>query len=391
MHTILSRLHVGLFLLLLCNSTNLWAHLLNMSEITAEIDAVSGELKMQMQLDVLTEMGSEQAYYKFAQMDPAQAQDAYREFLQKLTQAIEVHQADRIYPMSLDDIQLPAEYDLSDFHNGFVWPKTGFVFSASLLNKEPLTIRFNSDFVFEEPIALQIKLVDGNGDLIKRKSRWLVAQQLSPAFPLDQNFTPAIEPLDLAQIPTFITSGYLHILPKGWDHLLFLLVVFLSARSYPQLWRNISLFAFAHCITLSLGSYRAIEIPAYWVEIMITLSIGLSALMPLVMHYNDHRKALNTKWMDWFGSISVSIFGLVHGLGFAWSIAELDQSARQFLVSLGSFAIGLELAQLSFILILIVTLGRYKKQNPETYTKKVAPGLCLLALMVSLSWLAYIL
>ncbi|MDA0963181.1 MAG: HupE/UreJ family protein, partial [Proteobacteria bacterium] len=109
----------------------------------------------------------------------------------------------------------------------------------------------------------------------------------------------------------YIPVGFDHILPKGLDHILFVLgLFFLSTRLRPLIWQ-VSAFTLAHTVTLALGALGYVNIPGSIVEPLIAASIvyvavenlfsdGLSRWRPLVI----------------FG------FGLLHGLGFASVLGE---------------------------------------------------------------------
>ena len=71
----------------------------------------------------------------------------------------------------------------------------------------------------------------------------------------------------------FIVSGFEHIIPKGLDHILFVLgLFFFSLRFGPLLWQ-VTAFTLAHTVTLALASLQIVSIPASIVEPLIAASI----------------------------------------------------------------------------------------------------------------------
>ena len=71
----------------------------------------------------------------------------------------------------------------------------------------------------------------------------------------------------------YLGLGFTHILPKGLDHILFVLGIFLlSRRLRPMLWQ-VSAFTLAHTITLGLTLYGIINVPSSVVEPLIAVSI----------------------------------------------------------------------------------------------------------------------
>ncbi|MDU8942753.1 HupE/UreJ family protein [Ovoidimarina sediminis] len=140
----------------------------------------------------------------------------------------------------------------------------------------------------------------------------------------------------------YVLSGYDHIIPKGLDHILFVLGLFFFALAWrPLLWQ-VSAFTLAHTVTLALATLGIIQIPAEWmwlVEAFIALSISWVAIE------NLFRPALG-----WFRPAIVFGFGLLHGLGFASVLGDVGLPQGQFVVALIAFNVGVELGQLSVIL-----------------------------------------
>ena len=137
----------------------------------------------------------------------------------------------------------------------------------------------------------------------------------------------------------YIPVGFDHILPKGLDHILFVLgLFFLSTRWGPLLWQ-ISAFTLAHTITLGLGALGWVSIPGSIVEPLIAASIVYVAVENLFM------RGLS-RWRP----LVVFIFGLLHGLGFASVLSEFGLPQGQFIPALIGFNVGVELGQVTVIL-----------------------------------------
>jgi hypothetical protein len=136
----------------------------------------------------------------------------------------------------------------------------------------------------------------------------------------------------------YLQLGYTHILPKGLDHILFVLaLLFASTRLGPLVWQ-ISAFTVAHTITLGLATLGVVNLPASIVEPIIALSIAFVAVENIV--FRDM-----TRWRP----AIVFIFGLFHGLGFAGVLAELGLPTGQLVPALLSFNVGVEAGQLTII------------------------------------------
>ena len=150
-------------------------------------------------------------------------------------------------------------------------------------------------------------------------------------------------------IGLYLQLGYTHILPKGLDHILFVLALFFaSTRLKPLIWQ-ISAFTLAHTLTLALATLGLVSLPASIVEPIIALSIAFVAMENLV--FKDM-----TRWRP----ALVFGFGLFHGLGFAGVLSELGLPPGQLVPSLLSFNLGVELGQLTIIVACWLALHRFR-------------------------------
>ncbi|WP_246107371.1 HupE/UreJ family protein [Puniceibacterium confluentis] len=136
----------------------------------------------------------------------------------------------------------------------------------------------------------------------------------------------------------YIPVGFDHILPKGLDHILFVLgLFFLSTRIGPLLWQ-ISAFTLAHTVTLALGAMGWVTLPGSIVEPLIAASIVFVAVENIL-----------TDGLSRWRPLVVFLFGLLHGLGFASVLGEFGLPPGQFFPALIGFNVGVELGQLTVI------------------------------------------
>ncbi len=136
----------------------------------------------------------------------------------------------------------------------------------------------------------------------------------------------------------YIVIGFEHILPKGLDHILFVLGLFFFAFKLRPLLIQVTAFTVAHTITLALAILGIVTVPASIVEPLIAASIVYVAVE------NVFGGALKL----WRTAI-VFCFGLLHGLGFASVLADIGLAPARFAVGLIGFNIGVELGQLTVI------------------------------------------
>jgi len=171
----------------------------------------------------------------------------------------------------------------------------------------------------------------------------------------------------------YVHIGVVHIVPRGLDHILFVVGLFLlSARLAPIVWQ-VSVFTLAHSMTLAAGTLGWVVLPASIVEPLIALSIVLVALENLVSSRLRVRRLM-----------LVFAFGLLHGLGFAGVLSEIGLSANRFLLSLIAFNAGVEIGQLCVVAVCFATVGWFR-DAPGYRRAVIVPGsLCVGA--VGLFW-----
>ncbi|WP_373541808.1 HupE/UreJ family protein [Chamaesiphon sp.] len=172
--------------------------------------------------------------------------------------------------------------------------------------------------------------------------------------PISKNAALIDAPI-LQQITSFVGLGIEHIF-TGYDHILFLVSLLMLGGSLGYLIKVVTAFSISHSITLSLAVLNIVSVPSRWVEIIIALSIGYIAAE------NLWRKEPNlARWQLAFG------FGLIHGLGFSSALQELELPRNNLVVSLISFSAGIEIGQISIVLLTYVCLS-YLRRFPWDLT-----------------------
>ena len=151
----------------------------------------------------------------------------------------------------------------------------------------------------------------------------------------------------------YIKIGFQHIIPKGLDHILFVIGLFLfSAAFRPLLWQ-VTTFTLAHTITLALATLDLIYVPATIVEPLIAASITYVAIENIIGGVLTRRRLA-----------IIFAFGLLHGLGFASVLGEVGLQPTRFLTSLIAFNIGVEIGQLTVIAIAFLGVGLWLRHKP---------------------------
>ena len=202
-------------------------------------------------------------------------------------------------------------------------------------------------------------------------TQWVESGKTSEPFPLER----AVVPLSRwSIIRQYLVLGFTHILPKGLDHVLFVLGIFLLAvRLKPVLWQ-VTAFTLAHTITLALTIYGVVSLPPTIVEPLIALSIVYVAIENV---FTDRLHA----WRP----LVVFCFGLLHGMGFAGVLSEIGLPRSEFVPALLAFNVGVELGQLTVIFAAFLIVGLAFRDKPWYRGRVVVPGSVMIA-AVGLYW-----
>jgi hypothetical protein len=219
--------------------------------------------------------------------------------------------------------------------------------------------------IVADPYPLVIERADG-----QIYTEWIGGTVWSRPIDLTGQFVP---PTRWEIVRQYVVLGYTHILPKGLDHILFVIGLFLlSARAKPVL-LQVTAFTVAHSITLGLSIYGVVSLPPSIVEPLIALSIAYVAVENLV-----------TRELHAWRVLVVFLFGLLHGLGFAGVLRELGLPRSEFLTALLSFNVGVEIGQLSVIAAAALVLSPALRR--PWYRQRVAIPLSIGIALVGVYW-----
>jgi hypothetical protein len=156
----------------------------------------------------------------------------------------------------------------------------------------------------------------------------------------------------------YLKMGVTHIIPNGFDHILFVTSLCLLSNKIKTILWQASAFTVAHSITLALSMKNIIVAPGQLVEPMISLSIVFVAVENILL----------SELKPW-RILIVFFFGLVHGMGFASALNEVGIPRNNFFTSILAFNLGVEAGQIIVILLvfglLVAPFGKrinFKKQ-----------------------------
>jgi hypothetical protein len=172
----------------------------------------------------------------------------------------------------------------------------------------------------------------------------------------------------------YVVLGFTHILPKGFDHILFVLGLFLLNARRRSLLVQVSAFTLAHSITLGLTIYGVVSVPPKVVEPLIAASIAYVAI-----------ENMCTRELKSWRIALVFAFGLLHGMGFAGVLRDLGMPRGDFLAALVSFNIGVEAGQLTMIGLACLLLASWN-QNAAVYRRRIVQPASLGIALVGGYW-----
>jgi HupE / UreJ protein len=195
---------------------------------------------------------------------------------------------------------------------------------------------------------------------------WVNGGQLSQPARIDT----AEAKSQLARFLDYIAVGFTHIVPKGLDHILFVLGLYLLGSDWRPLLIQVTAFTLAHSLTLALGLFGVVEVPAAIVEPLIALSIVYVAVENMA----------TSKLQVWRPAV-VFAFGLLHGLGFAGVLHEIGMPRTDYAIGLVGFNVGVELGQLTVIAAAWLATGLWFRDQPWYRARIAVPASAVIALV----------
>ncbi len=150
----------------------------------------------------------------------------------------------------------------------------------------------------------------------------------------------------------YIQLGLAHVLDLGaYDHILFLvaLAVPFTFKQWKQVVILATIFTIAHCASLAFSVYGIFTVDVGLIEFLIPVTIALTALFNFLRGFKkEHVTGI------YFQALATAFFGLIHGFGFSNYFNMLMAEEENKLGPLLGFATGIELSQVTIILLALV-------------------------------------
>jgi hydrogenase/urease accessory protein HupE len=206
----------------------------------------------------------------------------------------------------------------------------------------------------------------GDGTLI---THWVGGPVESDTFEIAALTPPSRWSVVLA----YLKLGFTHILPKGIDHILFVVGLYLLSTRPKPILAQVTTFTIAHTITLGLTMFGLVSLRSSIVEPLIALSIAYVAVENV---FTEELKPWRLALV--FG------FGLLHGMGFAGVLGELGLPDSERVTGLLSFNFGVEGGQLAVIAAMLLTVGWFRDR--PWYRARLVVPMSLAIAVVGLYW-----
>ena len=190
----------------------------------------------------------------------------------------------------------------------------------------------------------------------------------------------------------YFQIGLKHVLDiHSYDHVLFLiaLAVPFSFKDWKRIVLLVSLFTIGHTMALLLSVFGIIAIKVNVVELLIPITILITALFNLFTAGKSNKKeSIN---LVFFITL---FFGIVHGLGFSnYFKSILGGTPTSKLLPLGEFALGIEAAQIVVVFVVLIlsyivqTFFRFSKRDWTLVMSAFIIGVVLPMIIENKIWL----
>ena len=323
-------------------------------KIRFSIEAMLAEIDLSEIIDTNLSENAEK-YDDLRTFKPNEIKHIFNKKWPNLSKDIQLIQSGRVIQLDYVDLTIP------DVGNTELTRISHLYLEAKVEKDEPITFSWSSNF---GPIVVrQMGVTNGLTQFLSN------GEASDPIF-----FQGAFGKSKTNTFFEYIIVGFEHIIPKGWDHIVFILgLFFFSSKLKPLIWQ-ISAFTLAHTFTLALGSLGYIKIVPEIVEPLIALSIIFISVENIFI------KKLS-KWRP----IVIFIFGLLHGLGFASVLGEFGLPNGFFVPALIGFNVGVEFGQLTVVLLAFFFLG-YWFNKKDYYKNLIAKPISGVIGLIGIFW-----
>lgn len=295
-------------------------------EIRTSVEALLTEINGRFRNT--TESPNAEAYDRFREMSADDLTVAFRSFHDRLLNGVQLTIDGKAVPLQIATVDIPPP--------GYTKvPRASVIYLEGHIPRDALALTWYYPLAFGDQAVRVRQVNEETNQWHWSAHQWIREDRPTDPFSLTEIFG---QPSQIKVMNTYVEAGFFHIVPRGWDHMLFIMGIFLmTLKLKPLIWQA-TMFTLAHSMTLTAGVFEWIRLPVAIVEPLIALSIAYVAIENLFL-----------KRMSRFRLPVVFAFGLLHGLGFASMLTDFGLPEGAYIQALLWFNVGVEFGQLAVL------------------------------------------
>lgn len=295
-------------------------------EIRTSVEALLTEINGRFRNT--TESPNAEAYDRFREMSADDLTVAFRSFHDRLLNGVQLAIDGKAVPLQIASVDIPPP--------GYTKvPRASVIYLEGHIPRDALALTWYYPLAFGDQAVRVRQVNEDTNQWHWSAHQWIREDRPTDPFSLTEIFG---QPSQIKVMNTYVEAGFFHIVPQGWDHMLFIMGIFLmTLKLKPLIWQA-TMFTLAHSMTLTAGVFEWIRLPVAIVEPLIALSIAYVAIENLFL-----------KRMSRFRLPVVFTFGLLHGLGFASMLTDFGLPEGAYIQALLWFNVGVEFGQLAVL------------------------------------------
>jgi len=295
-------------------------------EIRTSVEALLTEINGRFRNT--TESPNAEEYDRFREMSADDLTVAFRSFHDRLLNGVQLAVDGKAVPLQIAAVDIPPP--------GYTKvPRASVIYLEGHIPRDALALTWYYPLAFGDQAVRVRQVNEDTNQWHWSAHQWIREDRPTDPFSLTEIFG---QPSQIKVMNTYVEAGFFHIVPRGWDHMLFIMGIFLmTLKLKPLIWQA-TMFTLAHSITLTAGVFEWIRLPVAIVEPLIALSIAYVAIENLFL-----------KRMSRLRLPVVFAFGLLHGLGFASMLTDFGLPEGAYIQALLWFNVGVEFGQLAVL------------------------------------------
>lgn len=332
------------------------AHMLNMTHIEVQTQEIE-PTKITLRIDLGQSLMSADEYWTLANAPSAEQAMLMRNVKEQLDAGLRFEVDGTTASPTLQSWDFPA-VSLAAIENPLTPQMATLTYHLSIIPRDSIRVSLADDLVVPWPCLVRLDIAGRELPVSRlltsydRNSGSVALHGATTGEDVDIGALMVSASQDWLPSLSWVVIGFQHIIPRGLDHIAFVLGLFFLSTGLRPLLLQVTGFTIAHSLTLGLAMYGFVSVPAAIVEPLIAASIVYVALDNL---YASHLAP--------FRMLVVCAFGLLHGLGFAAVLQEIHMPQESFAQALLLFNVGVELGQIAVIAGAFALVGAFRSRS----------------------------